>query len=47
MSIIAELGEYLCPAGNGVFTVSTASDKKSALHRHLYQSDDLDFLKKG
>lgn len=36
----AELSDFLCPAGNGVFTVSTASDKKSELHRHLYQSDD-------
>lgn len=32
--------DFLCPAGNGVFTVNTASDKKAELHRHLYHSDD-------
>lgn len=29
--------DYLCPPGNGVFTVSTASSKKLGLHQYLYQ----------
>lgn len=30
------LEQYLCPPGNGVFTVNTAKEKKEALHHHLY-----------
>lgn len=37
---ISDYKNYLCPPGNGVYTVHTGGGRKSALHRALYQSDD-------
>lgn len=34
--------QYLCPPGNGVFTVHTASDRKASLHQSLYQTSHND-----
>lgn len=39
------LTDYLCPPGNGVYTVNTAKEKKSALHRLLYQQEDEVFVR--
>ncbi len=33
--------QYLCPPGNGVFTVHTAKENKQKLHQSLYNTDDL------
>ncbi len=41
-----ELQQLLCPPGNGVFTVSTAKEKKHALHQTLYQSTDTKIVDK-
>lgn len=32
--------QYLCPPGNGVYTVHTAKEHKEALHQTLYQTTD-------
>lgn len=34
-----ELSKCLCPPGNGVFTIHTASDQKNSLHETLYGKD--------
>lgn len=39
-SVLKVLSEYLTPAGNGVFTVETAKEKKQSLHKILYNSDE-------
>lgn len=39
-SLITKLENCLCPAGNGVFTVNTAKERKQALHLALYGDDD-------
>ncbi|NRA70641.1 MAG: arginase family protein [Gammaproteobacteria bacterium] len=31
-----KINQYLCPPGNGVFTVNTAQERKATLHNHLY-----------
>lgn len=35
-----KIKQYLCPPGNGVFTVNTAQERKASLHTHLYGSTD-------
>ena len=39
-SLITKLENCLCPAGNGVFTVNTAKERKQALHLALFGDDD-------
>jgi len=36
----AKINQYLCPPGNGVFTVNTAKERKESLHTHLYGTSD-------
>lgn len=36
-----KLKHYLCPPGNGVFTVSTGKDKKESLQYKIYQTLDI------
>lgn len=40
------LKDYLCPPGDGVFTVHTARDKKQALQKKLFNSTDSETVKK-
>lgn len=40
-NIINKIKEYLCPPGNGVFTVHTAKENKEKLHTSLYQTTDI------
>ena len=35
-----KIKQYLCPPGNGVFTVNTAQERKASLHTHLYGSSE-------
>lgn len=35
-----KINQYLCPPGNGVFTVNTAKERKASLHTALYGSTD-------
>ncbi|MGB0894988.1 MAG: arginase family protein [Parashewanella sp.] len=42
-SLKQKITNCLCPAGNGVFTVNTAKERKQALHRSLYgQTNNID-----
>lgn len=41
MNIDKRFQKYLCPPGNGVYTVHTASDRKAVVHQSLYQTSDL------
>ncbi|MDP2562752.1 arginase family protein [Psychrobium sp. 1_MG-2023] len=36
----AKINQYLCPPGNGVFTVNTAKERKESLHKSLYGNTD-------
>ncbi len=38
MTSIEEFKQYLCPPGNGVFTVNTAKTRKESLHLKLFDS---------
>lgn len=38
--------QYLCPPGNGVFTVHTAKDKKEQLHQKIYGTTDPEKVQK-
>ncbi len=44
MNFKEEIFNYLCPAGNGVYTVNTAADKKSNLHETLYGSKEAEVV---
>ena len=39
--------QYLCPPGNGVYTVHTASERKAVVHQSLYGTSDLDEVQKA
>lgn len=36
--------QYLCPPGNGVFTVHTAKENKNKLHQNLYNTTDTELI---
>ncbi len=38
--LTTKIKQYLCPPGNGVFTVNTAQERKASLHQYLYGSTD-------
>lgn len=39
----SKITQYLCPPGNGVFTVNTAKERKESLHQTLYgRTDNID-----
>lgn len=40
--LIDKVFEYLCPPGNGVFTVHTAKENKEILHKKLYNTANLE-----
>ena len=40
MESIKKLNHYLCPPGNGVFTVHTAKENKEALHKLLFDTSE-------
>ena len=42
--LIDKMKQYLCPPGNGVFTVHTAKENKESIHNKLYQTADLDIV---
>ncbi|MBM7074392.1 arginase family protein [Shewanella sp. 202IG2-18] len=46
-SLITKLENCLCPAGNGVFTVNTAKERKQALHLALFGDDDASIVDKN
>ena len=46
MKLVEKMKKYLCPPGNGVFTVHTAAELKEDLHQHLYQTIQQDEVQK-
>jgi len=44
--LIEKYSSYLCPPGNGVFTVHTAQENKSKLHNKLYNTDEPEAVRK-
>jgi len=39
-TLATKINQYLCPPGNGVFTVNTAKERKKSLHTSLYGSSE-------
>lgn len=42
-----KMHQYLCPPGNGVFTVHTAKENKEKLHNTLYQTSEVSLVLEG
>jgi agmatinase len=45
-NLTKKIYEYLCPPGNGVFTVHTAKENKEKLHNSLYETSNSDEVQK-
>lgn len=41
-NLLKNMNQYLCPPGNGVFTVHTARENKVLLHKSLYNETDIE-----